>query len=316
MGRKVAHAYAPSTITNFFAVHRSLDRFQDVAHSGATGGGFIVSRGVVTTASVESEKARSSIEVVVDENPDYGARTTRNAVQLLLERTRSRDVKVRLRQRMQVPVGQGFGASAASAISAVYATAAALELDLSKEELAAFAHEAEILQQTGLGTVSAAYDAVGAGAIVEPGGPGVAKFMNVKISSDIRIVTGSLAPYAKSDLLGSGDAVARVNRFGTEALSRVIADPTLECLASSGEWFADKLGLMRPEVRELVSAAKRAGASYASQNMVGHAMHAVVPRENVDAVVESLTVPGWKPRVDVLEIGSTKAGVIESGESG
>lgn len=45
------------------------------------------------------------------------------------------------------------------------------------------------VQQTGLGTVSAAYDGTGAGVVFEPGAPGVAKFMNVDVKDDLRIVT-------------------------------------------------------------------------------------------------------------------------------
>lgn len=315
MGNGKAQAYAPSTITNFFAVHRE-GRNGDFSHSGATGGGYIVSRGVLTTATVERTSEAGPIQVTVDDDPNYDARTTRNAVQLMLAETRPGAVKVSLRQQMQVPVGHGFGASAAAALSAVYAVAAALGLDLPKASLASFAHRAEIIQQTGLGTVSAMYDAVGAGAVTVAGAPGVAKFLNVKVESDIRVVTGSLAPYAKSEVLGSAASVARVNRFGTEALARVVADPTLDNLAASGEWFSNELGLTRPDVRALVGTAKSAGASYASQNMIGHAMHALVPVERASTVAAALESSPLNPRVDVFELGRRKAGVVSSDQWG
>lgn len=314
MGRNEAYAYAPGTITNFFAVHYRRGKDLDLTRAGATGGGYIVSRGVVTKALVDAGHTGRPLEVVVDGDPNYDARTTRSAVSLMLERTGMRPASVRLEQRMQVPVGYGFGASAASALSAVLALAAALNLDLSKEAVASFAHEAEILQQTGLGTVSAAYDGAGAGVIFEPGAPGVAKFRNVKVQGDLRIVTASLSPYVKSDLLSSESATARINKLGSEALSRVMADPTLECMASSGEWFTESLGLISPQVRELASRAKEAGAMYSSQNMVGHAMHAVTRSDTVEAIVDALVSSELKPRVDVLEIGVRKAGLLKEGE--
>jgi pantoate kinase len=308
----VARAFAPATITNFFAVHHKPGETRELSHAGATGGGYIVSRGVITKATAAEGRRGHAIEIVVDGDANYNARTTRTAVRLMLERTGAPPARLRLEQTMQVPVGYGFGASAASALSGVFATASALGLVLSKEEIASFAHQAEILQQTGLGTVSAAYDGTGAGIIYEPGAPGIAKFRNVSVQSDIRIVTASLAPYVKGDLLSSKGATDRINRLGTEALSRVMADPTLECMASSGEWFTEGLGLMSPAVKDLAKNAKAAGALYSSQNMVGQAMHAVVPISAVDSVVTVLASSRSRPRVDVLEIGIKKAAVLEA----
>jgi len=311
---RTSYAYAPATITNFFAAHHQRGESRDLTHDGATGGGYIVSRGVITKAVVRGDHF-SSVDVTVDGNQNYRAGTTRAAVRLLLESI-GRSAKVSLEQRMQVPVGYGFGASAAAALSAVFALADALNLNLSKEAVASFAHRAEIIQQTGLGTVSAAYDGVGAGVIFEAGAPGVARFRNVEVRGDVRIVTASLSPYVKSDLLSSESSIARINKLGAEALARVMADPTLECMASSGEQFAQDLGLMNPQVRELAELAKAAGALYASQNMVGQAMHAIVPRSGVEEVVRALASSRSRPRVDVLELGAKKAGVLADGETG
>ncbi|MDV3276895.1 MAG: hypothetical protein LYZ69_00330 [Nitrososphaerales archaeon] len=307
---RTAEAFAPATITNFFAVHYD-QKSRDLSHAGATGGGYILSKGAVTSATLVGAGKGRALDIIVDGNAKYDARTTREAVQLLLEKSGKRPGKMRLEQRTQVPIGHGFGASAASAISAVFATSTLLGLDLSKEQIAYFAHAAEIIQQTGLGTVSAAYDGVGAGVIYEPGAPGVAKFRNVKVPAGAIVVTASLAPFRNDQVLSSESAVAKVNTLGTEALSRVMEDPTLECLAESGEWFSDKLDLMRADVRALLKTAKSAGAAYASQNMIGHAMHAIAFQEDAEKVAAALASSALKPRVDVLEIGSTKAGPLQ-----
>lgn len=311
---RTAAAFAPATITNFFAVHHD-QKSRDLSHAGATGGGYMLSKGVTTSATILDEDRGRLLEVVVNGDANYDARTTRKAMELLFRDSGRAPRRMRLEQRVQVPIGHGFGASAASALSAVFATSAVLGLSLSKEQVAFFAHAAEIEQQTGLGTVSAAYDGVGAGVIFEPGAPGVARFRNVKVPPGVRVVTASLAPFHNDQLLSSKSVVERVNKLGTEALSRVMADPTLECLAESGEWFSENLGLMRPEVKTLVRAAKSAGATHASQNMIGHAMHALAFEEDADRVAAALASYSLKPRVDVLEICSTKAGPLPEARS-
>ncbi len=225
-----------------------------------------------------------------------------------------KNARLKVEQHVDVPIGFGFGASAASALSAVLAASAALDLNLSKEQTAMFAHNAEIIQRTGLGTVSAVYDGVGAGFVFEAGGPGVAKFRNVRTPASIRIVTASLAPLQLEGLLSSKRKVALINRFGDEALGNVLAEPTLDRMAKEGEVFTTKIGIINNDVASLIRVAKKTGAKYASQNMVGGAMHAIVPVNRADAVAKALSRSSLKPRVDVLELGKVKAGVTSIAE--
>lgn len=227
---------------------------------------------------------------------------------LLAERYGLRFGRIELRQSVDVPIGSGFGASAASALSAVYAIASAFRVQASKSELATCAHDAEIMEQTGLGTVSVTYDGTGAGAIVEPGIPGVARFLNVKVPRGLRIITASLAPYEKREIFSSTDLARKIVGLGDEALERFLANPTIEDLAAAGEWFSAELGLESDGVRRLIGSAKSAGASYASQNMIGHAVHALAYEESASNVAEALRKTGLAPRIDVFEVGSVKAG--------
>lgn len=309
---RVAKAFAPATITNFFAVHydKGMD---DLLHAGATGGGYILSQGAVSKVTADGARDKTSIDIAVNGDPHYDARTTRSALGFLLKHT-GMTVNLTVEQQVDVPIGFGFGASAASALSAVSAASAALGLQLQKEQVAFFAHEAEILQQTGLGTVSAAYDGIGAGVVYEPGAPGVAKFMNVDVPRGVRIVTAAQSPLRLRGLLSSQKKVSMLSRLGTEALGRVMREPTLDRMAKEGQWFTRKLGMMTSDVRSLVRVALSAGANYASQNMVGQAIHAIVPTRQVPAVVTALRASALLPRVDVFDIGSERAGVISVAE--
>ncbi len=251
--------------------------------------------------------------VVTEVNGDagYNARTTRRAVELLLA---SGNVagELRIEQTVETPIGSGFGASAASATSGVYAAAGAAGIAMSKEELALFAHRAEILEQTGLGTVSVLYDAVGAGAITVPGEPGKARFMTVPVPRGTWIVTAFVAPYDKKDALSSEAISRRINALGSRALEDFRADPTFDNLAQQGERFSRELGLESVEVRKLIGLAKGSGARYASQNMIGYSVHSVVDQDRREAVAKAMASMGKGVRVDVFEVGSTRAGVQPS----
>jgi len=251
---------------------------------------------------------RAQIETTVNGDRAYDARTTRRAVSLLIERFGLEFGRIELRQDVDVPIGCGFGASAASALSAVYAAAAAYGLKAPKAKVARCAYDAEVIEKTGLGTVSVIYDGCGAGAITQPGEPGIGKFVNVSVPGSVRLVTASLATYEKREARGSTEMSKKIVKLGDEALGRFVGNPTLEGLAFLGEWFTEQLGIENIEVRRLAAAAKAGGALYASQNMMGQAVHAVTMEDDAEAVVRALSGASSGPRVDVFEVGSVKAG--------
>jgi len=302
-----AIAFAPAAITNFFEIN-----YDSASPSGATGGGYILSKGALSFATV-TENGGPTLTTSVDGDSAYDARTTRRATNLLLSETRSR-AKVDLEQQVQIPIGAGFGASAASATSAVYAVAAALGLRESRARLALCAHRAEIIEQTGLGTVSVIFDAVGAGAITKSGVPGKAKFITVDVPSDTLIVTAFVAPFDKKDALSSGPVSRRINELGHESLIAFLSDPTLDNLAKEGERFSSNLGLESVEVKKLIALAKGAGAAYASQNMIGYSVHSLVDQDRAPKVAEALRQHG-EVRVDLFEVGSRKAGPFAASRS-
>lgn len=243
-------------------------------------------------------------------DPGYDARTTRRAVATLLEGSEARVESVSLEQVSETPIGSGFGASAAAATSAVYAVASAAGIAKPKEWLAGFAHDAELAEQTGVGTVSVVFDAVGAGAITEAGRPGRAKFVAVEVPRGTRVVTAFVAPYDKKDALSSKPVAERISRLGAEALRGFLADPSLDNLASQGEVFSAALGLETPEVKKLMSIARSAGAEHASQNMIGYSMHSIASEEASEKVAAALRDVGRGVRVDVFEIGEVRAGLV------
>jgi pantoate kinase len=308
MRPRTARAFSPAVISNFFAIHdEGLGKEPpDLSLVGATGGGFTLSKGVYTSATVAPSSSRV-ISVTVNGDARYPADTTRKAVELLL--AQERPCKVELVQTVEVPIGAGFGTSSASALSAVMAVSAALELALTKEEVAFFAHEADILRRTGLGTVASTYDHSGAGIIVRPGGPGVAELRRVEVPPGLRVVTACLSPKGKANLLSSRRMERKVNVLGEAALEEA-SDLRFESLLRAGHSFAEGLGTMTRGVERLVDAALEEGAMGASQNMVGNAMHAIVRDRNLESVASTLRSVAKGARIDSFRIGGRTAKIL------
>lgn len=312
MRGRVAEAFAPAAISNFFAPGERghPKRGSDLSRIGATGGGFTLSSGVHSKALVTEGERAGKIRIIVNGDPKYQAHTTLTALRLMLKDTGARFGSLLLEQNVEVPIGYGFGASAASALSGVLAASGALDLNLPKERVARFAHDADILSKTGLGTVSVIYDATGAGAITEAGGPGRAKFVRVRVPNGLKVVTASVAPYNKSAVLGSSKLLERVNKLGLKALEMFLAEKTFDALMGAGEWFSRNLGLETKEVRSLERLALDNGASHASQNMIGQAIHATVETSRLRNLVVKLGSSGLLPWVQVYDVGGAQARVL------
>ena len=309
MQPRTALAFAPAVISNFFAIHtESLsNKPPDYSLAGATGGGFTLSKGVYTHAWLVKSSVQA-ISVAVNGNANYPADTTKRAVELLLEAAGGPPNLVELVQTVEVPIKAGFGSSSASALSAVMAVASALDLPFSKEKVASFAHQAEILRHTGLGTVSSTYNVSGAAVITQAGGPGVAKVVRVPVPHGFRVVTAFLS-LKKGHLLSSTRMRNKVNKLGEVALEEA-SDFKLKSLLAAGHNFAEGLGLMTQAVKTLVAISLEEGAIGASQNMLGNAMHAIVRDEDFEKVFAALQSTSRAAKVDYFRIGGRTARVL------
>jgi pantoate kinase len=127
----------------------------------------------------------------------------------------------------------------------------------------------------------------------------------------MKLVTASLAPYEKAGVLASEAMKRKVNRLGRQALERVVRNPTLEELARSGGWFAQRLGLETKELRKLIEIAEGEGALWASQNMIGYSIHCVVEEEFVTKVANGLSKSTLHPDVGTFDFGRKRSGVLD-----
>jgi len=293
---KRARAFSPAGISSFFEIcDRTPDGnlLSDPEHIGARGGGFVISKGVLTEVSLVEAK-ENQIRVFINGKLWPKAETTRTVVEILSKKVPETH-HVTVRHRVKVPIGAGFGSSAAGALGTALALSKALDLNITYNELGRIAHVAEVNCQTGLGTVG---PLMLGGCILttEPGAPGYASIDRIPVSHNHRIVAGTYRRLPTKEILSSQEKRRIINEWGRRTLHKILADPSLENFMRTCKEFAIKTGLVTSRVRKLMELAESNGAIGAAQNMVGEAVHAVVTEDKVENVVQAFkkAVPSEK----------------------
>jgi pantoate kinase len=284
---KKARAFSPAGISSFFEIcNRTSDGkpMMDPERIGARGGGFGISKGVLTEVNV-TEAHDNQVHVFINGRPSPEAETTRTVVEALLPMT-TETCNVTVRHSVEVPIGAGFGSSAAGALGTALALSKALELNLTYNQLGRIAHVAEVRCLTGLGTVG---PLMLGGCIItlEPGAPGYASIDRIPLSPDHRIVAGTYRPLLTKEMLSSEAKRQTINEWGRKTLVKIFAEPSLENFLQACKQFAIETGLATSRVQKLIQLAEKAGAIGAAQNMVGEAVHALVTEDTTDDVVQA-----------------------------
>jgi len=284
---KRARAFSPAGISSFFEI---CDRTPDGApitdpeQIGSRGGGFVISKGVLTRVSLAEAKEKQ-IRVFINGRLWPEAETTRTVVETLLEKV-PETYHVTVRHRVEVPIGAGFGSSAAGALGTALALSKALDLNFTYNQLGRIAHVAEVNCQTGLGTVGPLMLG-GCIITIEPGAPGYSSIDRISVSPNHRIVAGTYRPFPTKEMLSSQEKRRPINEWGRRTLDKILADPSLENFMQACKEFAIGTGLVTGRVQKLIEIAEKAGAIGATQNMVGEAVHAMVTVDKVQNVVKA-----------------------------
>ncbi|MDR1993202.1 MAG: hypothetical protein LBQ98_06900 [Nitrososphaerota archaeon] len=287
MTKKIAKAFAPGAISSFFEILNTYPNgtpITDLHHIGARGGGFGLQCGVHTKVTLE-DASENKVQIILNNQPTLEAKVTNTMVQMLLEKV-SKKYAVLVEHQIDVPIGLGFGTSAGGALTTGMALSQALNLPLSFNQIGRLAHLVELQLQTGLGTVSSLTFSGGLVLVTEPGAPGICKLDRIPIDPNYVLVVGYYPLLiSKASVLASSQRKHQINVYGQRTLEAILAEPCLENFLEQCWAFSQDAGFATEGVCELIRVAKRAGAVGAAQNMLGEAVHAVVPLENVLSVV-------------------------------
>lgn len=246
---RTAVAFSPGHISGYF---RRVEG-SEPSTTGSIGAGVVISEGVRSTVE---EARETSIRVVRQGHASAGS----PPVEYALERL---GVAARVTTECRLPIGAGFGLSAAALLATLTAVNHLFDFGLSADEVAAYAHEAEVLHRTGLGDVAASMS----GGVVCRTGAGIHAEIT-RIYPEEPLYAVSLGALPTASVLSSDEAMARIAAAYPDRCPRDLPD---FCRLSRG--FAERSGLVAPEVRRVLDACDAAGVP-ASMTMLGNGVFA------------------------------------------
>lgn len=264
-----AKAFVPGHVTGLFTVHRVAEP----ARSGSRGAGVTLADGV--TVRVEAANER---RVLVD-----GQAMAVEAVDRVLD---ALDVSASLRIETDLPLGTGFGLSGGMALGAALAANEAFDLARSENELIRIAHVAEVTAGTGLGDVVAQARG-GMPLRLEPGAPPHGELDGIPATGRVEFL--ALGELSTPDILDERPRI--ITEAGTEALEWLRSQPTPARFMEASRSFADDVGLVTPDLRDILEAVSAAGGT-ASMAMLG---------ETVFALGTDLSDAGFDPAVSAID---------------
>ena len=281
-------AFCPAGISSFFEVCRRDEAghaLTDPARIGARGGGFVIAPGVTSRVTVR-KRYRTRIAIRINSRPAPEAHTTRSAIEQLINAAGlALDVSVEI--RVEVPIAAGFGTSAAGTLASCLALTEAGNLPLTFNEVGRAAHVAEVLNGTGLGTVSALLYG-GFVLVKEPGAPGIGLIDRLRFPPDHSIVCAYLASIQTRQALAVKDEHIRYGTQARSALKTISRNPTLPVFLAESRKFGKRAGFETPRITRLLSTLMSAGVIGAAQNMIGEAVHAVVESSRTTRVLKEV----------------------------
>lgn len=256
MKQRTVAAFCPGHISGYF--RRIVG--DSVAVTGSTGSGIVISEGVTATIV-----PADSTSVSVERKDADGNRIHHSAgsppLEYVLEKL---GVTVAVTTVCHLPIGAGFGLSAAALLATLTAVNRCYMLDLSAHDIAALAHEAEVVHRTGLGDVAACQ---GGGRVVR-NGPGIDAEIIRSFDLPEPLYAVSFGPISTPSVLGSPEQMERV----TAAFPPDLPEDAHDFFRIS-RLFAEKSGLLTKEADEVIRRCTRNNIP-ASMTMLGNGVFA------------------------------------------
>ena len=243
---ETAEAFAPAHITGFFQI---CSKSVDSLRRGSRGAGVSMVSGVRTKVSVKKNSGKA-LEIRVDGRKTAHAHVSEVLVKDFLSRS-TKSVTIRVNHALNMPIGAGFGTSGAGVLSLALALNEALSLGLSKIEAAQAAHNAEILCNTGLGTVIA--ETLGGLELrTEPGAPGIGEVQQIPVAEDSVIACLNFGKLSTKKALTDRSLCRRINSSAQKLVNRLAEEPTLHNFLTFSREFAEQTGLITGRLRKVI----------------------------------------------------------------
>jgi pantoate kinase len=264
----ITRAFAPGHVTGFFAIDTQSS---DIQKQGSLGAGFSLDLGTITT--VEDSK-NNNIKL----NPESGSDpvVSRRVLELMRQEF-GQSSPLRITHDIQIPQGSGFGTSGAGAYSLALALEHHWNTDGTPESAAALAHQAEVENRTGLGTVAGQWQG-GFEIRIKPGAPLATRVIGFDSQKDLLALFVVFGPLPTKAKLADPILRKKINQKGLQLVSELQDSPSLANFLSMSRSFAEAVGLISPAIRSVFDIFDQ-NTIVSSQLMFGDGLFALLDPE-------------------------------------
>ena len=266
-------AFSPGHVTGIFAGVNN----KDVLRSGSVGVGVNIGLGVSTFVKIE-QNCRYSCEVRINGVKRNDAYTSHHVVKKAAELVK-RPFKIQVDHNTPLPMGAGFGTSGAGALGLSLVINNIMELGLSRIDAAKLAHEADFLNKTGLGTVTAELCG-GLEMRTSAGAPGVSVASKIPSRKGLTLVSMVYGPISTSRMLSNELINRKINIISKPLLAALRDNPTANLLMKNSSEFTKKIGLASPHLKMVLEKLESIGYQ-AGMTMFGEGIFTLVKENEI-----------------------------------
>jgi pantoate kinase len=301
-----AEAFCPSHITGFFEIR---DEFDDPLKRGSRGAGISIKMGVTTRVTIEKS---TSVKVKTTLNDKVvTAPVTRSVVSYMLRLKRDTGKwRIEISHNSEVPVGCGLGSSGAGAWGTALALNHLLKLNLTYDRVGQIAHQAEVENRTGLGTVIGQQRG-GIEIRTEPGAPGIGRVDQVPFNPDLRVVFSSTGPISTKSMLSNPEIRARINEFGGQLINQFASNASPREFMRLSRRFSEQTQLPSRNLQAGLKLLDEHGFASSSMAMFGETIFSLVWVDETEDVMSVLKKWNKKGGTFSAEIDAMGARLVE-----
>jgi pantoate kinase len=258
----VARAFVPGHVTGFFRIH---DEASNPLLCGSRGAGFSVEIGTLTTVEMFEN---DSLEIAtIYNNEEIDGQVTNMVVQRMVE-DYSGQFKVKVTHESSLLPGAGFGASGAGALGTALALGHLLNPRMPYDRSAAYAHEAEIVNHTGLGDVLAQTKG-GIEIRVRHGGPGIGEIVRIPHKKFLSVVLAGAPGLKTCNVLTNAERRLKINSTGDRLIEKMIQKQDMDTFIACSREFSKSIGLATKRVNDAIRDLDDIGLSQSGMVMLG-----------------------------------------------
>jgi pantoate kinase len=297
----LAKAFSPGHITGLIGQLVTQNNSNDYLYFGSIGAGFSIDCGIKTIVEVSNDKT-TSYQISINGIEVEDAEVSRWVIERYL-RLIDQPYHINIKHQIGIPVGFGLGSSGAAALSLSYALNDALNIGLTKKQAAQIAHHAEIVCNTGLGTVIAEFSG-GFEMRTSIGAPGIGTIKKLKLE-DHKAIILCISPISTKSFLGKHSEL--MSRLGEKMLDKLKVSESIDDFLNLSYEFASNLDLTKGKCKEPIECLKSHGFN-CGVALFGETVFTIVPSAQTKKAKECLDV--FKGNLIICNIDNIGARVL------